>query len=391
MFDAFPVVMCKVCYSNYLTLLRNIPPFQMMLLSVFLKSKSECFIDEQILSHLVLGLFFAHAANFMLAKEEIPNSIWRPTTRRGTKKGKKRMPILNRVAEMQEEVAGWRRHLHEHPELLYDVYETSKFVAEKLKSFGCDVVETGIGKTGVVGIIKGRHGDGPTIGFRSDMDALPILETSGKPWASKTPGKAHSCGHDGHTAMLLGAAQYLAETRNFKGSVAVIFQPAEEGGAGALAMLNDGMMEKFGISQVYGMHNEPGIPVGQFAIRKGSTMAAADSFEITITGKGSHAAAPHLSIDPVLTSAHIIIALQSARDGSVEITRRHRGHHPWRHGVQRHSRCGDADRHRAHAAAGDPRFRRKAPQGSGRRHRHGSWRDGGGEIRSRLSRHVQPQ
>ncbi|KDR90889.1 amidohydrolase, partial [Agrobacterium tumefaciens GW4] len=199
---------------------------------------------------------------------------------------------------MQEEVAGWRRHLHEHPELLYDVFETSKFVAEKLKSFGCDVVETGIGKTGVVGIIKGRHGDGPTIGFRSDMDALPILETSGKPWASKTPGKAHSCGHDGHTAMLLGAAQYLAETRNFKGSVAVIFQPAEEGGAGALAMLNDGMMEKFGISQVYGMHNEPGIPVGNFAIRKGSTMAAADSFEIVITGKGSHAAAPHLSIDP---------------------------------------------------------------------------------------------
>ncbi|CUX51839.1 amidohydrolase [Rhizobium oryzihabitans] len=221
------------------------------------------------------------------------------------------MPILNRVAEMQEEVAGWRRHLHETPELLYDVFETSKFVAEKLKAFGCDIVETGIGKTGVVGIIKGRHGDGPTIGFRSDMDALPILETSGKPWASKVPGKAHSCGHDGHTAMLLGAAQYLAETRNFKGSVAVIFQPAEEGGAGALAMLNDGMMEKFGISQVYGMHNEPGIPVGNFAIRKGSTMAAADAFEITITGKGSHAAAPHLSIDPVLTSAYIIIALQS--------------------------------------------------------------------------------
>lgn len=147
------------------------------------------------------------------------------------------MPILNRVAEMQEDVAGWRRHLHEHPELLYDVFETSKFVAEKLTSFGCDVVETGIGKTGVVGIIKGRHGDGPTIGFRSDMDALPILETSGKPWASKVPGKAHSCGHDGHTAMLLGAAQYLAETRNFKGSIAVIFQPAEEGGAGALACL----------------------------------------------------------------------------------------------------------------------------------------------------------
>ncbi|NTF84917.1 amidohydrolase [Rhizobium rhizogenes] len=221
------------------------------------------------------------------------------------------MPILNRAAEMQEEVAGWRRHLHETPELLYDVYETSSFVAEKLKAFGCDVVETGLGKTGVVGIIKGRHGDGPTIGFRADMDALPITETSGKPWASKVPGKAHSCGHDGHTAMLLGAAQYLAETRNFRGSVAVIFQPAEEGGAGALAMLDDGMMDKFSISEVYGMHNSPGIPVGSFAIRKGALMAAADSFEIAINGNGSHAAAPHLSIDPVLASAHVVIALQS--------------------------------------------------------------------------------
>ncbi|CAN7620985.1 M20 family metallopeptidase [Rhizobium rhizogenes] len=221
------------------------------------------------------------------------------------------MPILNRAAEMQEEVAGWRRHLHETPELLYDVHETSSFVAEKLRAFGCDIVETGLGKTGVVGIIKGRHGDGPTIGFRADMDALPITETSGKPWTSKVPGKAHSCGHDGHTAMLLGAAQYLAETRNFKGSVAVIFQPAEEGGAGALAMLDDGMMDKFGISEVYGMHNSPGMPVGTFAIRKGSLMAAADSFEITINGNGSHAAAPHLSIDPVLTSAHVVIALQS--------------------------------------------------------------------------------
>ncbi|HEX8045077.1 M20 aminoacylase family protein [Rhizobium sp.] len=221
------------------------------------------------------------------------------------------MPILNRAAEMQEEVAGWRRHLHETPELLYDVYETSSFVAEKLKTFGCDIVETGLGKTGVVGIIKGRHGDGPTIGFRADMDALPITETSGKPWTSKVPGKAHSCGHDGHTAMLLGAAQYLAETRNFKGSVAVIFQPAEEGGAGALAMLDDGMMDKFGIKEVYGMHNAPGMPVGNFAIRKGSVMAAADSFEITINGNGSHAAAPHLSIAPILASAHVVIALQS--------------------------------------------------------------------------------
>ncbi|MBA4784555.1 M20 aminoacylase family protein [Pseudorhizobium marinum] len=221
------------------------------------------------------------------------------------------MPVLNRAAEMQEEVAGWRRHLHEHPEILYDVHETAKFVADKLTSFGCDIVETGIGRTGVVAIIKGRQGDGPTVGFRADMDALPILETSGKEWASKTPGKAHSCGHDGHTAMLLGAAQYLAETRNFKGSVAVIFQPAEEGGAGALAMIEDGFIEKHSISQVYGMHNSPGLPLGEFAIRKGSVMAAADTFEIIVNGRGSHAAQPHLSVDPVLTAGHIVVALQS--------------------------------------------------------------------------------
>ncbi|MCB5203697.1 M20 family metallopeptidase [Neorhizobium sp. T786] len=221
------------------------------------------------------------------------------------------MPVLNRAAEMQEEVAGWRRHLHENPEILYDVHETAAFVADKLRSFGCDVVETGIGRTGVVGLIKGRQGGGPVVGFRADMDALPIVETSGKPWASRTSGKAHSCGHDGHTAMLLGAAQHLAETRNFKGSVAVIFQPAEEGGAGALAMIEDGFLEKYDIREVYGMHNAPGLPLGQFAIRKGSVMAAADTFEITVAGRGSHAAQPHLSIDPVLAAGYIVVGLQS--------------------------------------------------------------------------------
>lgn len=221
------------------------------------------------------------------------------------------MPVLNRAAEMQEEVAGWRRHLHENPEILYDVHETAAFVADKLRSFGCDVVETGIGRTGVVGLIKGRQGDGPVVGFRADMDALPIVETSGKPWASRTSGKAHSCEHDGHTAMLLGAAQHLAETRNFKGSVAVIFQPAEEGGAGALAMIEDGFLEKYDIREVYGMHNAPGLPLGQFAIRKGSVMAAADTFEITVHGRGSHAAQPHLSIDPVLAAGYIVVGLQS--------------------------------------------------------------------------------
>lgn len=221
------------------------------------------------------------------------------------------MPLLNRASEMQEEVAGWRRQLHQNPELLFDVHETAAFVADKLKSFGCDVVETGIGRTGVVGIIRGSRGDGPTIGFRADMDALPILEASGKEWSSKTPGKMHACGHDGHTSMLLGAAKHLAETRNFKGSVAVIFQPAEEGGGGGLAMVKDGMMEKFAIKEVYGMHNHPGMAVGEFATRKGSVMAAADQFDIEIFGRSGHAAQPHKSIDPVLASAQVIVALQS--------------------------------------------------------------------------------
>ncbi|MDI6834424.1 M20 aminoacylase family protein [Ciceribacter thiooxidans] len=221
------------------------------------------------------------------------------------------MPVLNSASEMQAEVAAWRRHLHQHPEILYDVHETAAFVADKLMSFGCDIVETGIGRTGVVGIIKGREGDGPVVGLRADMDALPIVETSGKEWASLTPGKMHACGHDGHTAMLLGAAKHLAETRNFKGSVAVIFQPAEEGGGGGLAMVKDGMMERFGISQVYGMHNSPGLPLGHFATRKGSIMAAADEYEVLIHGRGGHAAQPHKTIDPVLVSAHAIIALQA--------------------------------------------------------------------------------
>ncbi|MCF1433955.1 amidohydrolase [Agrobacterium vitis] len=221
------------------------------------------------------------------------------------------MPILNRASALQEEVAGWRRHLHQTPELLFDVHQTAAFVTQKLKEFGCDVVETGIGRTGVVGIIKGNRGEGTTIGMRADMDALPITEITGAPWASTVPGKMHACGHDGHTAMLLGAAKHLAETRNFAGSVAVIFQPAEEGGGGGLAMVQDGMMEKFGISQVFGMHNAPGVPLGDFAIRKGSLMAASDTFEIAIKGKGSHAAQPHMSVDPVLVSAHVIIALQS--------------------------------------------------------------------------------
>jgi amidohydrolase len=221
------------------------------------------------------------------------------------------MPILNRAAELQDEVAGWRRHLHQNPELNYDVFETARFVAEKLAAFGCDEVATGIGRTGVVGVIKGRLGDGATVGLRADMDALPISETSGKPYASKTPGKMHACGHDGHTAMLLGAAKYLAETRNFAGSVAVIFQPAEEGGAGGLAMVRAGMMDRFGIERVFGMHNMPGLPVGQFAIKPGPIMAATAEFTITVKGRGGHAALPHKAIDPIVAASQLVVALQT--------------------------------------------------------------------------------
>ncbi len=219
------------------------------------------------------------------------------------------MPILNRAAEMQEEVAGWRRRLHQNPELNFDVFETAAFVTEKLKAFGCDEVVTGLGKTGVVGIIRGRRGDGSTIGMRADMDALPITEITGKPYASGTPGKMHACGHDGHTAMLLGAAKYLAETRNFAGSVAVIFQPAEEGGGGGNEMVKDGMMDRFSIAKVFGMHNMPGLPVGQFALKPGAIMAATAEFTIRIKGRGGHAAMPHGTIDPVVIGSQLVGAL----------------------------------------------------------------------------------
>ncbi|AMY02560.1 M20 aminoacylase family protein [Mesorhizobium ciceri] len=228
------------------------------------------------------------------------------------------MPILNRAAEMQDEVAGWRQHLHQTPELNFDVFKTAAFVTEKLKAFGCDDVVTGLGKTGVVGIIRGRQGEGPTIGLRADMDALPLNEISGKPYASTIPGKMHACGHDGHTAMLLGAAKYLAETRNFTGSVAVIFQPAEEGGGGGNEMVKDGMMERFDISRVFGMHNMPGLPVGQFAIRPGPIMAATAEFTITVHGKGGHAAMPHGTIDPIVITSQLVGALQTIASRSTD-------------------------------------------------------------------------
>ena len=232
------------------------------------------------------------------------------------------MPIVNRVADLQPDIQAWRRDIHEHPELLYDVHRTAAFVAERLREFGCDEVATGLGRTGVVGVIKGRKpagkGDVKVIGLRADMDALPIEEETNLPYASKTPGKMHACGHDGHTAMLLGAARYLAETRNFAGDAVVIFQPAEEGGAGAAAMIKDGLMDRFAIDQVYGMHNGPGIPVGSFAIRSGPIMAATDAIDIRIEGHGGHAARPHKCIDSVLVGAQLITALQSIVSRSVD-------------------------------------------------------------------------
>lgn len=228
------------------------------------------------------------------------------------------MPILNRAAEMQDEVAGWRRHLHQTPELNFDVFKTAAFVTEKLKEFGCDDVVTGLGKTGVVGIIRGRQGEGATIGLRADMDALPLNEITRKPYASTIPGKMHACGHDGHTAMLLGAAKYLAETRNFAGSVAVIFQPAEEGGGGGNEMVKDGMMERFDIAKVFGMHNMPGLPVGQFAIRPGPIMAATAEFTITVKGRGGHAAMPHGTIDPIVIASQLVGALQTIASRSTD-------------------------------------------------------------------------
>ena len=229
------------------------------------------------------------------------------------------MPIVNRIAGLHDEITAWRRDIHENPELQYDVHRTAGVVVEKLKAFGCDEVVPGIGRTGVVGVIKGRNAkSGRVIGMRADMDALPITEDTGLPYASKTPGKMHACGHDGHTAMLLGAAKYLCETRNFDGTAVVIFQPAEEGGAGGQAMVQDGMMDRWGIQEVYGMHNQPGMAVGTFALRPGPLMASSDSLHVLIEGKGGHAAKPHRCIDTVLVGAHIITNLQSIVSRSLD-------------------------------------------------------------------------
>ncbi len=229
------------------------------------------------------------------------------------------MPVKNRFAELLPEIIAWRHDFHAHPELQYDVHRTAARVAELLRGFGVDEVVEGIGRTGVVGVIRGKTDSaGRVIGLRADMDPLPITEATGLDFASTIPGKMHACGHDGHTSMLLGAAKYLAETRNFDGTAIVIFQPAEEGGAGAQAMIQDGLAERWNIQEFYGLHNMPGIPVGHFAIREGGIMAAADEFEITVTGKGGHAAMPQNGIDTLLVAAQIVVALQSVVSRNVD-------------------------------------------------------------------------
>ena len=242
------------------------------------------------------------------------------------------MPVINRIADFADDMKDWRRWMHRHPELEFDCHQTAGFVAERLREFGVDEVHEGIAETGIIAIINGQ-GDGPTIGLRADMDALPIEEATGADYASETPGKMHACGHDGHTTMLLGAARYLAETRRFKGRVALIFQPAEEHGAGAEVMVKAGVMDRFGIAQVYALHNAPGVPLGHFMTTPGPIMAACDTFEIHVTGQGGHGAMPHETRDPVMAAVGMVQAVQTivsrnhyaAEDLVISVTQIHTG------------------------------------------------------------------
>ncbi len=220
------------------------------------------------------------------------------------------MPVLNRIASYAEEMKGWRQHLHRHPELAFECHQTAAFIADRLREIGVDEIHTGIAKTGIVALIKGRT-EGPVIGLRADMDALPIQEITGAPHASTVPGKMHACGHDGHVTMLLGAAKYLAETRNFAGTVALIFQPAEEDGGGGQVMVQEGMMDRFAISQVYGIHNAPNVPFGHFNTTPGPLMASVDTAFVYITGKGGHGATPHECVDPVVAVVGMVQAIQT--------------------------------------------------------------------------------
>ncbi|NJS38742.1 MAG: amidohydrolase [Rhodobacteraceae bacterium] len=220
------------------------------------------------------------------------------------------MPVLNRIASYAEEMKGWRQHLHRHPELAFECHQTAAFIADRLREIGVDEIHAGIAKTGIVALIKGRT-DGPVIGLRADMDALPIQEITGAPHASTVPGKMHACGHDGHVTMLLGAAKYLAETRIRRAAVALIFQPAEEDGGGGQVMVQEGMMDRFGISQVYGIHNAPNVPFGHFNTTPGPLMASVDTAFVYITGKGGHGATPHECVDPVVAVVGMVQAIQT--------------------------------------------------------------------------------
>jgi amidohydrolase len=226
------------------------------------------------------------------------------------------MPIINRIAEYQNEMTAWRRHIHKHPETAFEEHQTSDYVALRLHEFGIDV-HRGLAGTGVVGTLKGGKGDGPAIGLRADMDALDIEEKNDIDYKSENPGKMHACGHDGHSTMLLGAAKYLSETKNFAGTVHFIFQPAEENEGGGRVMIEEGLFEKFPVESVYGMHNMPGIPVGEFAIRPGPIMASFDIFEITLTGTGAHAALPQLGRDAVVAASQLVTALQTIASRTV--------------------------------------------------------------------------
>jgi amidohydrolase len=242
------------------------------------------------------------------------------------------MAIINRIGEFHAEMAAWRQDLHAHPELGFEETRTAALVADRLRGFGFDEVHTGLARTGVVGVLRAGSG-ARAIGLRADMDALPIQETTGRAYASQSAGKMHACGHDGHTTMLLGAARYLAENRNFDGTVVFIFQPAEEQQGGGRVMVEEGLFERFPVEQVFGMHNWPRRPVGSFALRPGPIMAAADRFRITLTGAGGHAATPHLCRDPVVAAAQITLALQTivARNldpieqGVISVTQIHGG------------------------------------------------------------------
>jgi hippurate hydrolase len=228
------------------------------------------------------------------------------------------MGIHAKIEKMHGEMTAWRRDIHEHPETAFEEKRTSKLIADKLRLFGLEVVDGLAGGTGVVGIITGKRPGKGAIGLRADIDALHIHERTNKPHASKTPGKMHACGHDGHTTMLLGAAKYLAETRDFAGTAYVIFQPAEENEGGGRVMVEEGLFERFPMQAVYGMHNWPGVPVGEVGVRVGPMMASYDIFEIKVLGRGAHGAMPHEGIDPVLVAAHIVTGLQSIASRNVD-------------------------------------------------------------------------